>query len=83
MIEMAENRGLFGSDSNTPGKTKTAKNPKKKQEEKVVKKTKRKNKDIEVRTGDLSIFSRALKYSNVETIVILHAHLNSYIFTTY
>lgn len=72
MIEMAENRGLFGSDSSTPGKTKTVKNPKKKQEEKVVKKTKRKNKDIEVKTGGLSISSEALKYTSVETVVLLH-----------
>lgn len=44
---MAENRGLFGSDS-TSGKSKTLKNQKKKQEEKTVKKPKKKAKEIEV-----------------------------------
>lgn len=34
MIQMAESRGLFGDDSNTSGKLRTTKSPKKKPETK-------------------------------------------------
>lgn len=52
MIQMAESRGLFGDDSTSSGKGKSAKSPRKTLEENSVRKSSRKNK----RTIEVSIF---------------------------